>query len=100
MDGTSTDNSDWTGASTAAIGKVVTTGEAATDRKPAVAPIHDGSITAGHDGTSRATVVNTIASMPLIVSYMNAHSLCATDKIPANATGGVFSSNFTGNSGS
>ena len=91
IDGTITDNSDWSGASTATIVKIVTKGKPSTDGTPAVAAMHNGSIIAGHDGTNSATVLNTIASMPLIVSYMNAHALCATGKIPANATGGVFS---------
>ena len=89
-DRTITANSDWTGAPTAMIVKIVTSGKAAADGKPAVAPMHNGSIIAGHDGTNSVTVAHTIASMPLIVRYMNAHALCATDKIPANATGGVF----------
>ncbi len=94
MDGTITDNSDWTGVPTAMIVKIVTTGKPSADGKPAMAPMHNGSIIAGHDGTNSVTVARTIASMPQIVRYMNAHDLCATDRIPANATGGVFAPSF------
>ncbi len=99
IDGTITDNADWTGASAATIATIVTTGKPSTDSTPTVSPMHNGSIIAGHDGTSGVTVLNTIASIPLIVNYMNAHALCATGKIPANATGGVFARNSDINSG-
>ena len=50
----------------------------------------------GHDGID-LDAPNTIAAMPGIVSFMNAHKLGATAKVPANATGGDLTSTSTRN---
>jgi cellulose synthase/poly-beta-1,6-N-acetylglucosamine synthase-like glycosyltransferase/peptidoglycan/xylan/chitin deacetylase (PgdA/CDA1 family) len=52
--------------------------------------IHGGSIVAGHDGSPTLTPL-TIAALPDIVSWMNAHQLGATATVRADATGGDLS---------
>ena len=99
IDGTITDNGDWTGATPAQIAKVVTLGSPFHNGLTGFAPMHNGVIIAGHDGTSPWTVRNTIAALPQIVEYMNAHHFCASTKIPANATGGVFQPDFNSTTG-
>jgi len=81
VNGTISDNGDWEGISPAHIIRNVTAGWADGVR------IHRGSIIAGHDGNYRLTPF-VIAAMPGIVRWMNAHHLGATDRVPADATGG------------
>jgi len=81
VDGTISDNGDWQGISAAQIVHYVTLGWSHG------VIIHRGSIIAGHDGSYLLTRF-TIAAMPGIVRWMNAHHMGATDKVPANATGG------------
>jgi len=50
--------------------------------------LRDGTIIAFHDGLTTAKPA-TVAALPLIVAYMNAHHLGATTTIRADATGGV-----------
>ncbi len=80
LDKTITDNGDWAvGATTASVINNVTRGWSGG------AAMHAGSIIAGHDGISESAI--TVAAMPSIVRWMNAHSMCATSNVPA-ATGG------------
>jgi peptidoglycan/xylan/chitin deacetylase (PgdA/CDA1 family) len=81
INGTITDDGDWEGISAARIIHNVTEGWADG------VIIHRGSIVAGHDGDYRLTPF-AIAAIPGIVRWMNAHHLGATDKVPADATGG------------
>jgi len=90
VNGTISDNGDWTGASSATIVHYVTSGWRNGDK------IHHGTIVAGHDGID-LDAPNTIAAMSAIVRYMNAHHLGATDQVPANATGGDLTSTNTSN---
>lgn len=79
---TITDNGDWqVGVTAASIVQHETKGW-----YNGVA-IHRGSIVAGHDGSPELTPI-TIAALPDIVRWMNAHHLGATATVPANATGG------------
>ncbi len=90
---TITDNGDWEHIPAAEIVRNVTSGW------PNGEQIHEGSIVAGHDGIDSAAP-STIAAMPDIVRWMNAHHLGATDQVPADATGGDLSSaNTSNNSG-
>lgn len=77
--GTIIDNGDWAGASPAKIVRNVT--------QAAGLPLRNGVIVAGHDGI--ANTVSTISAMPGIVGWMNAHHLCATSSVRADATGAV-----------
>lgn len=90
---TITDNGDWQHIPAAEIVRNVTLGW------PNGEQIHKESIVAGHDGIDSAAP-NTIAAMPDIVRWMNAHHLGATDQVPADATGGDLSTrNTSKNSG-
>jgi peptidoglycan/xylan/chitin deacetylase (PgdA/CDA1 family) len=42
-----------------------------------------------HDGLDASVSTPAAQSLPIVVQYMNAHSMCSTTAIPANATGGV-----------
>lgn len=79
------DSLDWEPISPAQIVHNVTHGYFQAKRW--VPPMHAGTIIAMHDADAYAA--NTVASLPGIVSYMNAHDFCATTKVPANATGNV-----------
>jgi peptidoglycan/xylan/chitin deacetylase (PgdA/CDA1 family)/glycosyltransferase involved in cell wall biosynthesis len=82
VNGTITDNGDWRlGITAARILRNETKGWI-NGRA-----IHGGSIVAGHDGSPELTPF-TIAAMPGIVRWMNAHHLGATAAVPADATGG------------
>jgi peptidoglycan/xylan/chitin deacetylase (PgdA/CDA1 family) len=59
-----------------------------------IAGLHGGVIIAMHDGDNNSS--STIASLPGIVSYMNANNLCATGTVPADATGGDGYINYGG----
>jgi cellulose synthase/poly-beta-1,6-N-acetylglucosamine synthase-like glycosyltransferase/peptidoglycan/xylan/chitin deacetylase (PgdA/CDA1 family) len=79
---TITDNGDWqVGVTSAAIVRHETKGWYNG------VIIHRGSIVAGHDGSPTLTPL-TIAALPDVVSWMNAHHLGATATVPADATGG------------
>lgn len=83
VDNSVTDSGDWVSGTTAAtIVKNVTQGWSGG------VVIHDGSIIAGHDGIE-ADAPLTIAALPQIVQWMNAHHLGAMTSVPANATGGI-----------
>jgi peptidoglycan/xylan/chitin deacetylase (PgdA/CDA1 family) len=83
VDNSVTDSGDWVSGTTAAtIVKNVTQGWSGG------VVIHDGSIIAGHDGIE-ADAPPTIAALPQIVQWMNAHHLGAMTSVPANATGGI-----------
>ena len=91
--GTIDDNGDWEHIPAAEIVRNVTLGWQ-NGRK-----IRNGSIVAGHDGID-LDAPSTIAAMPGIVEWMNAHHLGATDQVPADATGGDLPPHSThGNSG-
>jgi cellulose synthase/poly-beta-1,6-N-acetylglucosamine synthase-like glycosyltransferase/peptidoglycan/xylan/chitin deacetylase (PgdA/CDA1 family) len=91
--GTISDNGDWEHIPSAEIVHNVTVGW------PNGRRIQGGSIVAGHDGID-LDAPSTIAAMPSIVRWMNAHHLGATDQVPADATGGDLSTtNTSGNSG-
>jgi peptidoglycan-N-acetylglucosamine deacetylase len=81
VNGTINDNGDWEHVPAAVIVGNVTSGWE-NGR-----PIQNGSVVAGHDGID-LDAPSTIAAMPGIVAWMNAHYLGATDQVPANATGG------------
>jgi cellulose synthase/poly-beta-1,6-N-acetylglucosamine synthase-like glycosyltransferase/peptidoglycan/xylan/chitin deacetylase (PgdA/CDA1 family) len=81
VNGTISDNGDWEHLPAAEIVRNVTSGW------PNGRPVQGGSIIAGHDGID-SDAPSTIAAMPAIVSWMNAHHLGATDLVPADATGG------------
>ena len=59
-----------------------------------IAGLHGGVIIAMHDGDNNSS--STVASLPAIVNYMNANSLCATGTVPADATGGDGYINYGG----
>ena len=83
VDNSVTDSGDWvSGTTVATIVKNVTQGWSGG------VVIHDGSIIAGHDGIE-ADAPQTIAALPQIVQWMNAHHLGAMTSVPANATGGI-----------
>jgi cellulose synthase/poly-beta-1,6-N-acetylglucosamine synthase-like glycosyltransferase/peptidoglycan/xylan/chitin deacetylase (PgdA/CDA1 family) len=90
VNGTISDNGDWENISAPEIVHNVTTGW------PNGLVIHHGSIIAGHDGID-LDAPSTIAAMPGIVRWMNAHHLGATDQVPADATGGDLSATNTSN---
>jgi peptidoglycan/xylan/chitin deacetylase (PgdA/CDA1 family) len=93
VNGTITDNGDWEHITAAEILHNVTLGW------PNGRQIRNGSIVAGHDGID-LDAPSTIAAMPGIVRWMNAHHLGATDQVPADATGGDLSArNTSKNSG-
>jgi cellulose synthase/poly-beta-1,6-N-acetylglucosamine synthase-like glycosyltransferase/peptidoglycan/xylan/chitin deacetylase (PgdA/CDA1 family) len=93
VNGTISDNGDWENLSAAEIVHNVTKGW--TNGRA----IHGGSIIAGHDGID-LDAPSTIAAMPRIISWMNAHHLGATNQVPADATGGdLASTNTSNNSG-
>ncbi len=79
------DSQDWTGISAAQIVSNVTNGY--TLYGVTVPGISAGSIIAMHDASGYS--VNTIAALPGIVTYMNAHHLGATAIVRPDATGGV-----------
>jgi hyaluronan synthase len=81
VNGTISDNGDWEHIPTAEIVRNVISGW------PNGRKIRSGSIVAGHDGID-ADAPSTIAAMPGIVSWMNAHHLGTSDHVPADATGG------------
>ncbi len=80
------DSKDWSGISPEQIASNVVNGF--TDANGFHPGINANSIIAMHDGET-ATTLNTIASLQLIVDYMNANHYCATSTIPDDATGGV-----------
>ena len=85
VDNSVTDIGDWvSGTKAATIVKNVTQGWSGG------VVIHGGSIIAGHDGIE-AAAPQTIAALPQIVRWMNAHHLGAMTSVPANATGGIHS---------
>ena len=93
VNGTISDNGDWEHIPTEEIVRNVTSGW------PNGRPVRSGSIIAGHDGID-SDAPSTIAAMPGIVSWMNAHHLGATDHVPADATGGdLTAANESKNSG-
>lgn len=79
------DSQDWTGVSPAVIAANVTRGY--TKNGIFYAGIKAGSIISMHDREDR-TALNGIKALPRIVKYMNAHHLCSSGKIRADATGG------------
>jgi peptidoglycan/xylan/chitin deacetylase (PgdA/CDA1 family)/cellulose synthase/poly-beta-1,6-N-acetylglucosamine synthase-like glycosyltransferase len=81
VNGTINDNGDWEHIPAAEIVRNVTQGWQ-NGRQ-----IRNESIIAGHDGID-LDAPSTIAAMPGIVEWMNAHHLGATDQAPADATGG------------
>jgi peptidoglycan/xylan/chitin deacetylase (PgdA/CDA1 family) len=85
------DSADWSGISTAQIASRVTQGyEINGFHMPG---IHGGSIVIFHDG--QPTAPNVIAALSQIVDYMNAHHLCSTSTVRADATGDVVPNNPT-----
>ena len=88
------DSQDWSGNSPASIAAHVDTGY--TLKGQSFPGMRANSILSFHDGIPSA--VNTIKAIPIIVSWMNAHHLCATSTVRPNATGGVLSSG-AGNGG-
>jgi peptidoglycan/xylan/chitin deacetylase (PgdA/CDA1 family)/glycosyltransferase involved in cell wall biosynthesis len=93
VNGTITDNGDWQHISAPQIVRNVTLGW------PNGEEIHEGSIIAGHDGIN-LDAPSTIAAIPAIVRWLNAHHLGATDQVPADATGGdLATTNMRNNSG-
>jgi peptidoglycan/xylan/chitin deacetylase (PgdA/CDA1 family) len=86
------DSRDWEPISPAQIAQSVThgyyePGQNSWAKTQWVPPIHAGDILAFHDGDKYAA--ETTASLQPIVNYMNAHNLCATSTVPADATGGM-----------
>ncbi len=79
-----TDSLDWEGISPAQIASNVTLGY--TENGIVVPGIQAEEILAFHDGS--ADSVNTIAALPAIVTWMNAHQFCATSAVRPDATGG------------
>jgi len=79
------DTQDWTGISPAAIAANATRGY--TKNGIFYRGIRAGSIVSMHDREDR-TALNGIRALPQIVKYMNAHHLCSSGKIRADATGG------------
>jgi len=79
------DSQDWTGISATQIVSNVTNGY--TLNGVTVPGISAGSIIAMHDASGYS--VNTIAALPGIVTYLNAHHLGATTVVRPDATGGV-----------
>lgn len=88
------DSQDWTGISSSQIVNDVTQGY--TLYGATVPGISNGSIIAMHDASGYS--INTIGALPGIVTYMNAHSLCATSTVRPDATGGVVP-NYGGTTG-
>jgi peptidoglycan/xylan/chitin deacetylase (PgdA/CDA1 family) len=80
------DSKDWSGVSTDQIVSNVTNGY--TIDGDFYNGIGDGTIVLMHDGLGQETL-NSIAALQPIVDYMNAHHLCSTATIRADATGGV-----------
>lgn len=79
-----TDNGDWIpGTTTATIVKNVEQGWSGG------VTAHGGSIIAGHDGIEGPDAPQTIAALPQIVRWMNAHDLGSLSVMPADATGGL-----------
>ena len=91
--GTSTgdivDSRDWDGLSPSQVVHNITHGY--TVDGTFIPGIHRGSILSAHDGISETPT--TVAALQGIVDYMNAHHLCATTTVPADATGGVIPDN-------
>lgn len=79
------DSRDWTGISPAQIAANVTNGY--VNNNLFYAGIKADSIVSMHDGED-ATTLNTIQALQPIVDYMNAHHLCSSGTIRADATGG------------
>ena len=79
------DSLDWTGIPASQIVSNVTNGY--TLYGVSVPGISANSIISMHDASGYS--VNTIAALPGIVTYMNAHNLCATSTVRPDATGGV-----------
>ena len=73
------DSNDWAGLSAKQIAARVTP------------VLRDKTIVAFHDGLKTASPT-TIAALPLIVAYMNAHHLGATTAVRPDATGGCCTS--------
>jgi peptidoglycan/xylan/chitin deacetylase (PgdA/CDA1 family) len=80
------DSQDWTGISPARIAANVTRGY--TKNGIFYRGIRAGSIISMHDREDK-TALKTIKALQPIVNYMNAHHLCSSDTIRADATGGV-----------
>jgi peptidoglycan/xylan/chitin deacetylase (PgdA/CDA1 family) len=80
------DSKDWSGVSTEQIASNVINGY--TIDGGFYNGIKDGTIVLMHDGLGQETL-NSIAALQPIVDYMNAHQLCSTSTIRADATGGV-----------
>jgi peptidoglycan/xylan/chitin deacetylase (PgdA/CDA1 family) len=80
------DSQDWNGNSPASIAAHVDTGYTLDGEH--FPGMRNQSILSFHDGTTN-TALNTVRSIPLIVTFMNAHHLCATSTVRPNATGGV-----------
>ena len=81
---TITDNGDWiVGTTVSTIVKNVEQGWSGG------VAIHNGSIIAGHDGIEGPDAPRTIAALPIIVRWMNAHHLGSLSVMPADATGGL-----------
>lgn len=80
------DSKDWSGISTDEIVSNVVNGY--TIDGNSYNGIKDGTIVLMHDGLGQESL-NSIAALQPIVDFMNAHHLCATTAIRADATGGV-----------
>ena len=86
---TISDNGDWiTGITTQQIVSNVTKGWSGG------VAIHGGSTIAGHDGIE-GKAPTTIAALPGIVQWMNAHHLGAMTSVPADETGGIHPPRWT-----